>query len=349
MAPCGRVDGILNVDKPLGMTSHDVVAAIREMAKQEARRESFGRLRAGSGGPGGEARQEAGGPDLWAGREPGGVRSVKVGHAGTLDPLATGVLLVCLGRATRVSEYLMRSPKTYRATLQLGITTTTHDAEGEITSRSPVDVTQGELEAALQGFIGSIQQVPPRYSAIKRQGRPLYELARQGIEVEVPPREVEVYALDLVAWDPPHVVLDVRCGPGMYVRALARDIGAALECGAYLAALRRTSSGAFDVSEAVDLATLRAAFSAGRVDEHIYPIEAAVDQLPVLSLDADRARQLAMGQYLEGIGEPGEEDMARAHGPDGRFIALVRRDQDSGAWRPHKVFVRPEELPPDCP
>jgi tRNA pseudouridine55 synthase len=247
----GYVDGILNVDKPLGMTSHDVVAAIRKMA------------RPGGVSFSGSARRR---PDT------SGDRPLKVGHAGTLDPLATGVLLVCLGRATRVSEYLMRSPKTYRATLELGVTTTTHDAEGEITSRSPVGMTLEDVAAALPAFVGSIQQVPPRYSAIKRGGRPLYELARQGIEVEVPAREVEVYALDLVTWEPPHLVLDVRCGPGTYVRALARDIGQALGCGAYLSALRRTSSGTFHVSEAVELEILRAAFDDGRVDEYLHPI-----------------------------------------------------------------------------
>lgn len=303
MASHGSVDGILNVDKPSGMTSHDVVAVIRKMA----------RLR-------------------------------KVGHAGTLDPLATGVLLVCLGRATRASEYLMRSPKTYRATLQLGIATTTHDAEGEITSRSPVDVTKSEVETVLQRFVGAIQQVPPRYSAIKHHGRPLYELARRGIEVEVPPREVVIHALEIVAWAPPQVTVDVRCGPGTYVRALARDVGEALGCGAHVSALRRTSSGAFDVSEAVDLEALRTAFAAGHVDEHLHAVEAAFYQLPVLCLDADQARRLAMGQYLEDAVELEEESLVRAHGPDGQFIALATRDERSGAWRPHKVFVRPEEI-----
>lgn len=344
MAPRGRPDGILNVDKPLGITSHDVVAAIRKMARQKP-----------SPLPGSASAcpEPAKVPALSMskGLQPGtpDERPLKVGHAGTLDPLATGVLLVCLGRATRVSQYLMRSPKTYRATLELGVTTTTHDAEGEITSRSSADVAQEELEAVLPRFVGSIQQVPPRYSAIKRHGRPLYELARQGIEVDVPPREVEVYAIDLVVRNAPYVVLDVRCGPGTYVRALARDIGEALGCGAYLSALRRTSSGSFDVSEAVDLATLRASFAAGSVGEHLYPIEAAFDQLPALRLDAGQALQLAMGQFLQDAGELAGEGMVRAYGPDGQLIALARRDQDSGAWRPHKVFVRPEELLPDQP
>ena len=191
--------------------------------------------------------------------------------------------------------------------------------------------------------------MPPRYSAIKRQGRPLYELARQGIEFEVPPRQVQIDALDLVAWDPPHVVLDVRCGPGTYVRALARDIGAALGCGAYLSALRRTASGAFAVSESVNLATLRAAFAAGRVEEHLHPIEAAFEELPVLHLDAEQAHRLATGQFLADAGDPGEGGMARAHGPEGQLIALVRCDEHRGAWRPHKVFVRPEELPAERP
>jgi tRNA pseudouridine55 synthase len=232
----------------------------------------------------------------------------------------------------------------YRGTIRLGVTTATHDAEGEVTSRAPVDVRRDEVEAVLARFVGTIEQLPPRYSAIKHHGKPLYAWTREGIEVEVAPRQVEIEAIEIVAWDPPEVTVEVRCGPGTYIRALARDVGQALGCGGYLSALRRTASGAFHVSEAVDLETLRAAFATGQVEALLHGIEAAFYDLPVLRLDADQALHLAMGQYVEGAAELDHDDLVRAHGPDGQFIALAFRDEESGAWRPRKVFVRPEEV-----
>jgi tRNA pseudouridine55 synthase len=298
--------GILNVDKPAGPTSHDVVVSIRRMARQR-----------------------------------------KVGHAGTLDPMATGVLLVCLGRATRVSEYLMRSAKVYRAAIRFGITTTTQDAEGEVTGVSRVDVTRSHLDAALPQFQGRIRQVPPQYSAIKRGGKRLYELARQGVHVDVPAREVDIYRLQIVEWAPPVLHLEVHCGPGTYVRALARDLGQAMGCGAHLSALRRLSSGSFAASDAVTLACLESAFAEGTIDRHLHPPDVAFDNLPAVHLDLDAARRLAMGQAVEGDiqgVEPGHGGLARSYAPSGQFVALVYRDEQSGAWRPRKVFVEPQAI-----
>lgn len=309
--------GILNVDKPLGMTSHDVVAAIRKMAHQH-----------------------------------------RVGHAGTLDPLATGVLLVCLGRATRVSEYLMRSPKRYLAAVRLGITTTTDDAEGEVIGRSPAHVDREQVKEALRSFVGHIRQVPPRYAAIKQGGKPLYELARQGKAVEAPVREVDVYAVQIVGWAPPVVHLDVHCGPGTYIRAIARDLGAALGCGAHLAALRRTASGQFSADQASSLESLAAAFVSGSVAPLLYPLAAAFPHLPVLQLDLEQARRLAMGGAVEGpdrcttvkvftdlASDPaGDEGLAQCYAPGGRFMALVRYNPETGAWTPHRVFLQPDEI-----
>jgi tRNA pseudouridine55 synthase len=369
------LDGILNVDKPLGMTSHDVVAEIRQMARAYSGSDHPGIARLSQipakGQPGDPRDADSDSPappqqqrntqyairnTQHASRntdrdgtetqqqEPRARTKIKVGHAGTLDPLATGVLLVCLGRATRVSEYLMRSHKTYRGTIHLGVTTTTHDAEGEVISRSPVGVTHDEVEAVLARFVGTIDQLPPRYSAIKHHGRPLYAWTREGVEIKVSPRQVEIEAIEIVAWDPPELAVEVRCGPGTYIRALARDVGQALGCGGYLSALRRTASGAFCVSDAVDMPTLRGAFATGRVGELLHGIEAAFYDLPVLCLDADQARRLAMGQFIEDVGGPNHDGLVRAHGPDDQFIALVFRDEDSGAWRPRKVFVHPEEM-----
>ena len=306
------LSGILNVDKPPGLTSHDVVVAIRKMARQH-----------------------------------------RVGHAGTLDPLATGVLLVCLGQATRISEYLMRSQKTYRAVVRLGVTTTTHDAEGEITGEADVYVTRTQLEAALPGFTGHIQQAPPKYSAIKLDGRRLYDLARKGIAVEVPARWVDVYELKIVEWALPIVCLDVRCGPGTYVRALARDLGVALGCGAHLTALRRMSSGSFAVSDALSIERLGQMFAAGVVEQVLHSIDVAFSSWPALRLSLDMARRLAMGQPVEGavagVVEADADALARAYAPDGRFVALVYRDERIGAWRPRKVFLRSEEIVPIQP
>lgn len=302
--------GILNVDKPLGMTSHDVVAAVRKMAHQR-----------------------------------------RVGHAGTLDPLATGVLLLCLGRATRVSEYLMRCDKRYRAAVRLGVSTTTDDAEGEPISESPVDLSREQVEAALGAFVGHIWQVPPRYAAIKRDGKPLYELARRGMAVEVPPREVDVYAIQVVGWAPPVVHIDVHCGPGTYIRAIARDLGAALGCGAHLAALRRTASGQFCAAAALSLERLAAASAVGELGQLLHPLDVAFADLPALCFDRQTARRLAMGQAVVGPDRcacashtGGDEDLGRGYAPHGRFVALVQRDSQTDTWKPLKVFLQPDEI-----
>jgi tRNA pseudouridine55 synthase len=187
------------------------------------------------------------------------------------------------------------------------------------------------------------------YSAIQREGRRLYELARQGISVDVPPRWVDIYRLCIVEWTPPVVHLDVECGPGTYIRALARDLGAALGCGAHLAALRRTRSGQFAVEEALSLERIEEAFRAGSGGELLHPLDVAFAHLPALRLDADEARRLAMGQQLrdaDGAWEPpaGECLEARAYGPGDQFVALVFRDANDAPWRPRKVFVRPKDI-----
>lgn len=299
--------GVLNVDKPPGLTSHDVVVAVRKMARQR-----------------------------------------KVGHAGTLDPLATGVLLVCLGQATRISEYLMRTTKTYRATVRLGVSTTTHDADGEVTAEAPVSVSLEDVERALGRLVGHIQQVPPRYSAVKRDGKRLYELARQGIAVDAPPREVRIDELTVADWAPPVFQLDVRCGPGTYVRAVARDLGMALGCGAHLEALRRLSSGSFVASDAVSLPELEAAFSAEASDPFLYPMDAALGHLGAVQFSQEEARRLAMGQSVVAAVDAADETLVRAYAPGDQFVALAYWDERAGAWRPRKVFVHPAELTPDA-
>jgi tRNA pseudouridine55 synthase len=294
-------EGILNLDKPRGPTSHDIVSRVRRLTN---------------------------------------VR--RVGHAGTLDPLATGVLLVCIGRATRVSEYLMAGQKVYRAQVHLGISTDTYDAEGQIVEESPLNVNRSRVEVALAQFRGTISQVPPMYSAIKRHGTPLYRLARQGVEVQRDPRSVEIYRLELTGWEPPLCNLEVTCSSGTYVRALAHDLGQALGCGAHLSGLTRLASGGFHVKDAVTLEAFARAAEEGRWAALLHPLDAALSHFPAFSLDADAARRLCVGQSVTlpgSLSEQGEETLARAYGPGGVFLAIVAYDADAGAWRPHKVFA----------
>ncbi|MCS7179015.1 MAG: tRNA pseudouridine(55) synthase TruB [Anaerolineae bacterium] len=293
------MDGILNLNKPRGLTSHDVVARVRAVARQR-----------------------------------------EVGHAGTLDPMATGVLLLCLGRATRLAEYLMHSPKLYRARIRLGITTDTDDAEGTIIAERPVQADRAAVEAALEQFRGRILQVPPVYSALKRGGQPLYRLARQGRMVERPPRPVEIYRLDLTLWEPPELTLEVLCSPGTYIRALARDLGEALGCGAHLTGLIRLASGDFRLEDAVELETV----TPETLPALLLPPDTALARYPALYLDEARARAIRHGGDIAIPSSVAPEELqtpaiARAYGPDGRLLAVMEYRPDRGTWHPRKVLL----------
>ncbi len=282
--------GFLNIDKPAGITSHDVVTHVRRLARQR-----------------------------------------RVGHAGTLDPAATGVLVVALGTATRLIEYVQdQTIKEYRAVVRLGNMTTTDDAEGEPLETRPVPMLdQAALEALFVQFHGMIEQVPPMYSALHHEGQRLHELARAGKTVELAPRPVYVERITLQEWSAPDLMIEVRCGKGTYIRALARDIGAALGCGAHLHALRRTAVGTFRIEDAVSLEAL-----AGAVSEVLLPPEIAVADWPVVMLDEATARRVRNGQTITLDAVAG--DRVRAHGPDGMLLALLSRD--GPAWKPDKVF-----------
>lgn len=289
--------GILNVDKPAGLSSHDVVARVRRLAQ-----------------------------------------GVRVGHAGTLDPMATGVLVVCLGAATRLIEYLADADKRYRATIRFGVETTTWDADGEVVERRPSEhLTLARIEEALPLFVGEISQVPPMYSALKREGQPLYRLARQGVTVEREARRISVYAIEVERWEPPDLTVRVHCSKGTYVRALAHDLGHVLETGAHLAALERTAVGEFTLADSVSLEGLLAERETGGWRRHLVDASVAVRHLPRAVADAEAAERLAHGQAtpLEVVGEGAE---AAVFAEDGRLLALTRHDAESGLWRPHKVF-----------
>ncbi len=269
-----------------------------------------------------------------------GAHEKRVGHAGTLDPLATGLLVLCLGTATRLSEYLAGKDKRYTARVRLGQTTTTYDAQGEITAESSALPERAAVEAALAPFRGPQQQVPPQYSAIKRGGQKAYDVARRGGHLELEPRPVEFYELRLSDWAPPELTLEVHCSAGTYIRSLAHDLGQALGCGAHLAGLRRTASGNFRVEEAVSLDELNAAFARGEWQQYLRPPDAALVDWPALHLSAEAAQQVLRGQAVGASAPAGEiaSALARAYNPAGEFIAILRGDPAAGVWRPHKVF-----------
>src|SRR5690606_29043225 len=268
----------------------------------------------------------------------------KAGHSGTLDPLATGLLPVLFGEATKFEAELLDSDKRYLADVVLGVCTTTGDAEGDILSTRPVAVTAAQLEAVLARFRGPILQIPPMYSALKHAGRPLYAYARAGEAVERPARAVTIHALELVSWEGGHLVLDVHCSKGTYVRTLAEDIGEALGCGAHLSALRRTGSGVFKLDDAVTLEDLERLDAQAR-DARLLPVDVLVAHLPRLERTAEQARRLAAGQTLAGLGAG--EGRIRAYG-EGRFLGIVETGAD-GLLRARRLVRTDAETPSKNP
>lgn len=297
-----ELHGILVVDKPRGWTSHDVVARVRRLAGQR-----------------------------------------QVGHGGTLDPLATGVLPLGLGSATRLLEYLSAGGKTYEATVRLGAAMNTYDADGESVAEAPWQhVSEAMLRAALPAFTGTIEQRPPAFSAIKRNGRPLYELARRGEAVEAPPRRVTIDAIELLRFAPPDFDLRVVCSSGTYIRSLAHDLGRALGSAAHLVALRRTRVGEIVLADALTIEQLALA---GRplLAARLLPADRAVQHLPAIVLDAAASVDVRHGRDPDPgsirITPGSTEILCRAYDRAGAFIALLRYDAQHERWRPHKVFV----------
>lgn len=223
--------------------------------------------------------------------------AAKAGHTGVLDPLATGLLPVCFGEATKFSSFLLDADKAYRATVRFGVTTTTGDIEGEILRERPVTFDRAALLAAMQGFLGEIEQVPPMYSALKHQGKALYEYARAGVEIERKARRVTIHALTLHAFDGVEAVIDVLCSKGTYVRTLGEDLGEALGCGAHLGGLRRTATAGFDIAQAVTLEAIEALEPAQR-DGLLLPPDVLVRHLPEVALPENLAVRFCHGQAV---------------------------------------------------
>jgi tRNA pseudouridine55 synthase len=295
--------GILNVNKPCGMTSFAVVTRVRRLT---------------------------------------GVR--RVGHAGTLDPVAEGVLPICIGPATRIVEYLVSAPKVYHATIRLGASTDTYDSEGTVTATGDASrITREVIERELATFVGEIEQIPPLYSALKYEGRPLYEYARAGKDVPRLPRTVHVYRLQLLRFDPPRAEVTMEVGRGAYVRTLAQDIGERLGCHAHLESLTRLRSGPFVIEDAVDLDTVRRAAETGTLNDLLSAPDRVLEHWHAAILDEQHARVVSQGTTLM-LESPGSEARelppeapCRAYSSEGAFLAILRH-RGSGRWHPEKVF-----------
>jgi len=295
------VSGILNVNKPAGMTSHDVVMRVRRLTGQR-----------------------------------------KAGHSGTLDPMATGVLLICLGQATRVTEYLMLGRKQYRAVVHFGISTETYDAQGTVTqSVESVQLSKGQIADALAAFQGVIQQAPPPYSAIRHKGQRMYELARRGLPVQVPPRTVEINRIELVAWEAPYLTLDVTCSPGTYIRSLAHDLGQRLTVGGHLAELTRLASGNWRLQDACTLGDLGEAVNQGSWTHFLHPLDAALQDFERVDLSSELARRVSQGQAIALDLTP-KTPLVRAYAPDDSLVAVLRPARETELWHPRKVFTKPQ-------
>lgn len=286
------MEGTLILDKPSGPTSHDVVYQVRRAC---------------------------------------GLR--RVGHAGTLDPLATGVLVVCLGRVTRLIEYMMGHDKVYEGIVRLGASTNTYDLEGEITTSRPVpELTLAQLDSALDQFRGPIEQIPPLYSAIKKDGQPLYKLARAGKKVDIPPRSVTIHALEIVRWTSPDLHLRVHSSSGTYIRSLAHDIGEALGCGGHLAFLRRTAVGPFTLDQALPLAELAAETAA----DHLLSAGETIPHIPQFVAEESQIQALLNGRHVEGSLDTDEATRRQLVDAAGTFFGVIR--WEDGKWRPEKMF-----------
>ncbi len=304
------MDGILNINKPQGFTSFDVVARVKRLT--------------------GERR---------------------VGHAGTLDPAATGVLPVCLGQGTRVTEFFMEAAKTYQAQIELGVATDTYDATGKVVQQEDSSgISLRQFETALASFCGLLTQTPPMYSALKHHGQRLYQLARAGITVDRKSRPIKIYRIELINWQPPAATIEVECGKGTYIRSLAHDLGQSLGCGAHLKSLIRLRCGPFNLNDAVSMPRLEDAIRHGYWQHFVYPIDVVLQSWEAVVVDDESSQAIKNGQpWLPKTGNgsreiapptsPTSPSHCRAYTLDGSFLAVLRLER--GQWQPKKVFSKP--------
>jgi tRNA pseudouridine55 synthase len=266
-----------------------------------------------------------------------GTGARKVGHAGTLDPRASGVLVLCLGSATRLSEYLSTASKRYEALIRFGSATRTYDAEGDVLHKTGNAPSRKEIEEILPDFRGDINQVPPPFSAIKVNGSKAYELAREGKEVELDPRQVTIYDLQLRSYKAPDLSLEIECSAGTYIRALAHDLGERLSTGAHLAALRRIKAGPFTIDDAIPFPKLEVGFMVDKWERYLVPAVDALPDFPIVSVSQEEFDRIKHGHRIPA--EAGSEGLARAVSSEGELIAILEAVEDGTLWHPRKVFI----------
>ena len=292
------ISGILIVDKPSGMTSHDVVAIIRK-----------------------------------------GTGFRRIGHTGTLDPRATGVLVVLIGPAVRLSEYLVCDKKGYEATIRFGSVSDTYDGDGKVIQTGRDIPDEEEIMTAMESFTGDIVQVPPAYSAIKINGKKAYDLAREGKEVKLNERHVTIYSFDFIEYNPPELTADIICSSGTYIRSIAHDLGQKLGCGAYLSGLKRTRSGNFSLRDAVPLSVLQKSFEEGNWYQYLIPAADALHEYEEVMLNMETEADILHGRRIPAsAGDHGT--LGKAVSEQGELIALLEFVPDTHEWKPKKVFYQ---------
>ncbi len=295
------IDGVLNIDKPEGLTSMDVVRHIKRVSRVK-----------------------------------------RVGHGGTLDPFATGVIVICLGQGTKMMQDLVDGSKIYRGVVELGVETDTYDVQGAVIRRMDAsEVTLDGFTTTMGKFIGVIDQVPPMYSALKRQGKRLYELARAGVEIDRDPRRVEVNEIKVIEWNFPLVEIEVRCGRGFYMRSLAHDLGEKLGCGAHLKSLKRIKNGPFYIGEALTLQQVEKKFGDSSWKQIVRAPDTIVSHLRTIIIGGKAEQALRQGQSLS-LGQKTfptrSNERCRAYSTDGRFIGIIVFDATASRWQPQRVF-----------
>ncbi len=295
------MNGILNIDKPLGKTSFSIVALVKRLTGEK-----------------------------------------HAGHAGTLDPQARGVLPICLGQATRLVEYLMDTYKSYRAEIEFGVVTDTYDSEGKVIQRSDASgITLERLETALNSFRGVITQLPPMYSAVKHKGKPLYALARAGIEVERKSRTALIQSLELKDWQPPVATIEVVCGKGTYIRSLAHDLGQEVGCGASLKSLIRLRCGVFDIDSAISIENFEEACKNGYWESLLYPMDSILTNMGAVIINEEKAQSIRNGALVifgDDTSSKPVEKYCRAYTWDGNLLGILKFDSEKKQWQPEKVF-----------
>ena len=298
------LNGILNIEKPYGITSMETIRRLKRVSNQK-----------------------------------------RIGHTGTLDPIATGVIPICFGKATRLADQIMRHNKEYIVKIHLGITTDTYDSLGKIIEEKDISsISLKNLDALLPQFRGEILQIPPMYSALKHNGKRLYQIARAGLEVPRAPRKVSVQSIELIDFSLPFVELKIECSKGFYVRSLANDIGRLLGCGAIMSALVRTKSGPFHLEDAIPLAEAEEKFRNSDYQKILMPVDVAVSHLPIINVNSKQARDLSNGKLISIKDTDAARlsdssfDEFRVYDPFGTFVGIVSNGHGSDNWHPEKIF-----------